>query len=95
MITDTLLDAIDATKAPDDPPAVQDDYRDGIPVKLYSPKGASAAMLAGRVLKDEIGHYFFWKDRGKDGVGFWFRDNKYDLHPVLDFSGLYEEARHG
>jgi hypothetical protein len=51
-------------------------------------------MLAGRTLKDERGWIFFWKDRGSNKVGFWLRDDKDNVYPVRDFSGLYEEAKY-
>jgi hypothetical protein len=105
--TEATLGAINAGKSPDDPPAVRDpcgecatfdcffhQTKNGTPITLSSPHHAAAAMLAGRVLKDERGYFHFWKDRGKDGEGFWFRDDKDSLYSVRDFSGLYEEAKY-
>jgi hypothetical protein len=105
--TAAALDAINADKAPDDPPAVRDpcgecanpdcfscSLKDGTPIKLYDPKEAAAAMLAGRVLRDERGYFHFWKDCGKDKVGFWFRDEMGNVLPTNHFIGLYEEAKY-
>jgi hypothetical protein len=97
---DAALDAINADKTPDDPPAVRDPcgecadldcencpIKDGTPIKLYDPKEAVIAMLAGRILRNEKMEKFFWKDNGfhyegKAGKGW------------MDFSGLYEEAKY-
>jgi hypothetical protein len=106
--TETALNAINANKAPDDPPAVPDPcaacadmncdccpLKDGTPIKLYDPKEAAAAMLAGRVLKNDKGWLFFWEDSSSDDkAGFFFQDEKGDIDRVRDFSGLYEEARY-
>jgi hypothetical protein len=62
-----------------------------VPVKLYTPKGAARAMLAGKVLQGEGGFTFFWGKDGNGALGFWFRDKEGGQFPVRDFSGLYSE----
>jgi hypothetical protein len=68
------------------------DPRNSTPVKLYTPKSAARALLAGKVLKSVQGWEFFWEDHGSDGIGFWFRDEDGCVFPVRDFSELYEEV---
>jgi hypothetical protein len=64
--------------------------QNAIPVKLYTPKGAVRAMLAGKVLKrGEREH--FWKYQGDAGVGFWIHYPDGDTLPLREFSDLYEE----
>ena len=59
-----------------------------IPVKLYTPKGAARAMLAGKVLKDEEGKHYRWDSNSF--VGF-IPGEKDSWFSVDCFSGLYEE----
>jgi len=66
--------------------------KDSVPVKLYTPKEAAAAMLAGEKLRNEKGYQFFWGDKNGE-LGFYFyvlEDQK--AYPVADFSNLYSEA---
>ncbi|MDR1452173.1 MAG: hypothetical protein LBI57_07605 [Helicobacteraceae bacterium] len=99
---ESVLDTINANKSPDDPPAVRDpcgecanpdcfycSLKDGTPIKLYDPKEAAAAMMAGRVLQNEKKEKCFWENDG-------FRyEAKTGMRFVLaDLSGLYEEARY-
>jgi hypothetical protein len=62
------------------------------PVKLYTPKGAGRAMLAGRVLKGKRDMVYFWGKNKQGETGF-FRQSKIDdgLYTIYDFSGLWEE----
>jgi hypothetical protein len=97
-----FLDAINADEAPDDPPAVRDPCRecadpdcfscslkDGTPIKLYDPKEAAAAMMAGRVLQNKKGEKCFWENDG-----FRFEARTGQRFVLADFSGLYEEAKY-
>jgi hypothetical protein len=56
------------------------------PVKLYTPKGAARAMLAGKVLNGEGGRTCYF-----DKDGFFFNiPNRFRI-PLTGFSGLWEE----
>jgi hypothetical protein len=74
------------------------DPRNSTPVKLYTPKGAARAMLAGKTLKDSRGNKHFWYQAIEPGTrypsigGFAFkRTEGGKWFPVEDFGGLYEE----
>jgi hypothetical protein len=99
--TAAALDAINAAKAPDDPPVVRYpcgecglgdcdncQARGGTPIKLYSPEEAEAAMKKGRILRNEKGDKFYWKGR------FCREDKDGAVHGAGHISGLYEEARY-
>jgi hypothetical protein len=45
------------------------------PVKLYTPKGAARAMLAGKVLKGRFGMDHFWGKNEWGEIGFFCRNN--------------------
>jgi Fe-S oxidoreductase len=61
------------------------------PVKLYTPKGAARAMLAGKVLKGKWGWEYFWGGNEMGEVSFFCKANDGDLLHAVNFSGLYEE----
>ena len=101
---EAALDAINAGKAPDDPPAVRNPCgecdgtdcenclaKSGTPVKLYDPKEAAAAMLAGRVLMNQKKEKCFWKNSLN---GFYILDGLGRYSNLFYFSGLYEEAKY-
>jgi hypothetical protein len=105
--TAAALDAINADKAPDDPPAVRDPcagcadlncencpLKDGTPIKLYSPEEAADAMKKGRILRNEKGDKFYWKNRLNEGAGFWIEDAAGSYSFAGNLSGLYEEAKY-
>jgi hypothetical protein len=59
-----------------------------IPVRLYTPKGAVRALLAGKVLQDEEGKRYRWDTNSF--IGFTSNDEK-SIFSAEYFSGLYEE----
>jgi hypothetical protein len=67
------------------------DPQNSTPVKLYTPKGAARAMMAGKVLKGRWGAQYFWENQGEDGAGFRKRHDTGTVLPAFDLSGLYEE----
>ncbi|MCL2139783.1 MAG: hypothetical protein FWH41_09695 [Treponema sp.] len=65
-----------------------DNPENAVPVKLYSPKGAVRAMLAGKFLKDMEGSRCFWDCEFSQ---FRYRDKHNEAGILTEFSGLYEE----
>jgi hypothetical protein len=61
------------------------------PIKLYTPKGAARAMLAGKVLKDKHRVECFWGENKEGEVGFFKRGYEDRLYALYDFSGLWGE----
>jgi hypothetical protein len=63
-----------------------------VQVKLYTPKSAVRAMLAGRILHGEGGVTCWW---GSAAPGtspcFWKKYPNGDFQTLNDFSGLWEE----
>jgi hypothetical protein len=105
--TAATLDAINAGKAPDDPPAVRSpcgecadpdcgncQIRGGTPIKLYDPEEAAAAMLAGRILLNSKKEKCLWKVWENGEGRFCIEDDRKRYAILSDFSGLYEEARY-
>jgi hypothetical protein len=105
--TAAILDAINADKAPGDPPVVRDPcgecsdpdcdtcpVKNGTPIKLYTPEEAAAAMIAGRVLRNEKGDKFYWKNRLDERSGLWIEDAAGSYSFAGNLSGLYEEAKY-
>jgi hypothetical protein len=60
------------------------------PVKIYTPKGAARAMLAGKTLKGKWGLEHFWGENECGETGFFRRHSDGSIGMVLDFSGLWE-----
>jgi hypothetical protein len=69
-----------------------DSPQNSTPVKIYTPKRAARAMLAGKVLKGKWGLDHFWGKNKQGEIGF-FRQSRIDddLYTIYDFSGLWEE----
>jgi hypothetical protein len=61
------------------------------PVKLYTPKGAARAMLAGKTLKGRGGYEYFWGKNGVGETGFFRGTSDGILLHVFDFSDLWGE----
>ena len=74
-------------------------HKDSTPVKLYTPKGAIRAMLAGKVLEDAEGNLYNWDKEANNFVYFKTKDilelpegeNRCISYPVRKFTGLYDE----
>ena len=57
-------------------------------VRLYTPKAAARAMLAGKKLYNKNGNLYFWN---KDNDSFTYMNDELEEFQVTDFSGLFEE----
>jgi hypothetical protein len=64
--------------------------KNSTPVKLYTPKGAARAMLAGKTLKGVYGMEYFWGSNDNGEINFYRKNGPGKLYSVLDFSGLWE-----
>jgi hypothetical protein len=64
--------------------------QNGAPRKLYTPKGAARAMLAGKVLKGQGDREFFFGKYGEE-TSFWCREKSGFTHLAGDFAYLWEE----
>jgi hypothetical protein len=107
---EAVIAALNAARDPSRPPVVRNPCADceggdcdscttspanSIPIKLYDPEEARAAMKAGRILKGSGGETFYYdRHLGKfQSPGFYHNDkNGVLIGPVRDFSGLYLEA---
>jgi hypothetical protein len=105
--TASAIDAISADKAPDDPPAIRNPcgecasgdcdncvVKDSIPIKLYTPEEAAAALKKGRVLRNEKGDKFSYAKSQFWGMGFYREDKDGHFYVAHDLSGLYEEGKY-
>ena len=65
--------------------------KNGDPIKLYTPKEAVLAMLAGKKLRNEAGYEFYWNE--ETGFSFYVAEDDKSYH-TQTFSGLYSEEPH-
>ena len=68
--------------------ACLDHPENSTPVRLYTPKGAVLAMLAGKTLKNQRGLLHYWND---EFSSFWNKDENEEDGIITNFSGLFEE----